>query len=312
MTEGTSPARGDFYGIDQEGSGTATLYRLPDGAAGPAPRPVPRHQEHRPVRVGQRGRGARTSEEAFDLPTCRSPAEVHRRGAELPAARQRRRRPRAVGGHLVRAGAHRLRGGVPDRLIRGRRRTRLLGAGSPRKTRRSGLRPEPLFERGVFRGSGAVAVPSGMLRISSARGTAPAFGLGLALVLALVPACSKDKDAADSAAITTTTRPPSFPLTGLPAADNPANMARGAISVKIDNVAAARPQSGIDPADLVYEELAEGGLTRFVVVFQSTDAPEIGPVRSARPSDRRSAPGSTGRSSTRVRRRPFSTWSPTP
>ncbi len=102
------------------------------------------------------------------------------------------------------------------------------------------------------------------------------------MVLALVPACSKKKD---SKAATPTTRPPAFPLTGLPPGAGAANMNRAAMAVKIDNISAARPQSGLDAADLVYEELAEGGLTRFVVVFQSTDAPEIGPVRSARPSD---------------------------
>jgi len=54
--------------------------------------------------------------------------------------------------------------------------------------------------------------------------------------------------------------------------------------VKIDNIAAARPQTGIDKADVVYEELTEG-ITRLVVVFHSQDAETIGPVRSVRPAD---------------------------
>jgi hypothetical protein len=112
----------------------------------------------------------------------------------------------------------------------------------------------------------------------------PRLVLGLVAVLALLPACSKDKSSSATKA-TTTTLPPTYPLTGLPPGGDPASLTRGAVAVKIDNVAAARPQSGVGEADVVYEELAEGGLTRFVVVFQSTDAAEVGPVRSARPSD---------------------------
>ncbi len=74
-----------------------------------------------------------------------------------------------------------------------------------------------------------------------------------------------------------------YPLTGMPATDR-AKAARRAVAVKIDNNAAARPQSGIERADLVYEEFTEG-ITRFVVVFQSGDAPQVGPVRSVRPAD---------------------------
>jgi hypothetical protein len=53
----------------------------------------------------------------------------------------------------------------------------------------------------------------------------------------------------------------------------------------IDNHPKAWPQSGLDKASLVFEALAEGGITRFMAVFQEgalPDAPEIGPVRSAR------------------------------
>ncbi|MEA2687159.1 MAG: hypothetical protein QOE93_2354, partial [Actinomycetota bacterium] len=71
--------------------------------------------------------------------------------------------------------------------------------------------------------------------------------------------------------------------TGLPLSD-PVKLARATVTVKIDNNAAARPQAGLDAADLVYEEVTEG-ITRFVVVFQSTDADPIGPVRSVRPAD---------------------------
>jgi hypothetical protein len=57
------------------------------------------------------------------------------------------------------------------------------------------------------------------------------------------------------------------------------------MGVKIDNYSAARPQSGIDAADIVFEEPVEGGITRFNVIFQCHDSSKIGPVRSARQID---------------------------
>lgn len=61
------------------------------------------------------------------------------------------------------------------------------------------------------------------------------------------------------------------------------NALPGAVLVMIDNHAAARPQSGLQAADAVFEAVAEGGITRFLAVFQSRPAERIGPVRSARP-----------------------------
>ena len=55
--------------------------------------------------------------------------------------------------------------------------------------------------------------------------------------------------------------------------------------VKIDDTVAARPQIGIDRADVVYIEQVEGGLTRLAAVFSSEIPTLIGPVRSARISD---------------------------
>ena len=55
--------------------------------------------------------------------------------------------------------------------------------------------------------------------------------------------------------------------------------------VKIDNVAAARPQRGLDAADLVYVEPVEAGLTRLAAVFSSRLPEVVGTVRSARESD---------------------------
>lgn len=55
--------------------------------------------------------------------------------------------------------------------------------------------------------------------------------------------------------------------------------------VKIDDTSAARPQIGLDEADLVYIEQVEGGLTRLAAIFSSVIPQNIGPVRSARISD---------------------------
>lgn len=115
--------------------------------------------------------------------------------------------------------------------------------------------------------------------------------VALAAALALVAgACSGGggKKAATSGstapATTTTTVPPVFPLTGLAAGTSP-NLNRPALVVKIENVDEARPQSGLIEADVVYEEIVEAGLSRFIVVYQSKDADPVGPVRSIRPSD---------------------------
>jgi Protein of unknown function (DUF3048) N-terminal domain/Protein of unknown function (DUF3048) C-terminal domain len=79
---------------------------------------------------------------------------------------------------------------------------------------------------------------------------------------------------------TTTAPPPVAPLTGMPG-----EFPRPALIVKIDNVSAARPQSGLRQADIVIEEPVEGNLTRLAAVFQSSDAGVVGPVRSMRTSD---------------------------
>src|SRR5919109_5226405 len=73
------------------------------------------------------------------------------------------------------------------------------------------------------------------------------------------------------------------PLTGLP--HDPAAPARAVLIVKIDNAPKARPQAGINDADVVVEEGVEGGVTRFATLFHSHDAPSVGPVRSARTTD---------------------------
>ena len=57
---------------------------------------------------------------------------------------------------------------------------------------------------------------------------------------------------------------------------------KGPIIVTINNHPLARPQSGIADADIIYEMLAEGNVTRFLALYQSEIPEEVGPVRSAR------------------------------
>lgn len=74
-----------------------------------------------------------------------------------------------------------------------------------------------------------------------------------------------------------------WPLTGLPA--NSATPKHPVMVVKIDNTDSSRPQIGLKKADLVTEELVEGGITRLAVLFYSHVPDLVGPVRSMRASD---------------------------
>jgi hypothetical protein len=83
---------------------------------------------------------------------------------------------------------------------------------------------------------------------------------------------------------TTTTAPPVvWPLTGVPS-DEPGAIGRPVVTVKMDNSPQARPQAGLNQADVVYELLVEG-ITRYALVFHSQVGDPVGPVRSARSSD---------------------------
>ena len=123
---------------------------------------------------------------------------------------------------------------------------------------------------------------------------AAAAGIGLALLLA---ACGGPDDAApaqpvvpgapgsggDAPAADPIDGRPRSPFTGLPIDSEV--LTRPLLIVKIENSENARPQSGMDAADIVIEELVEGGITRFMVMFHGDLPPVAGPIRSARPVD---------------------------
>lgn len=77
---------------------------------------------------------------------------------------------------------------------------------------------------------------------------------------------------------------PECPLTSLdPARDSLVD--RPAVALKIENNPVAYPLSGLEDAEIVYEEPVEGGLTRFMAIYHCTDSAQAGPVRSARVVD---------------------------
>ena len=75
------------------------------------------------------------------------------------------------------------------------------------------------------------------------------------------------------------------PLTGKTLPDDKRPPNRPVLAVKVENTPDAQPLSGLQDADIIYEEVVEGGITRFVSLFQCDEADRIGPVRSVRTTD---------------------------
>lgn len=126
------------------------------------------------------------------------------------------------------------------------------------------------------------------MRLTSLRSALPASLVAMSLVLA---GCGSDKtdkpESKDSPSQSVAPDvPQTWPLTGIQAKpgesvaqDHPV------IVTKIDNSPASAPQIGLSKADLVVEELVEGGITRLAAFYYSQLPGDIGPVRSMRASD---------------------------
>jgi hypothetical protein len=130
-------------------------------------------------------------------------------------------------------------------------------------------------------------------KVHKVRSTTAATIAVLAALALFVSACGGGESKAATPKATTTTAapittttvaPPVAPLTGL-VDPGGASHTRPALSVKVENTPPARPQAGIDQADVVYEEVVEGEITRFVAMFNSTVPAVVGPVRSVRSED---------------------------
>ena len=129
------------------------------------------------------------------------------------------------------------------------------------------------------------------------RRLAAAAGLGLAAVttLALIASCSSGtstgqaRPAATMRPTTPSASPTPTPTHAGPLTDpftgKRVKALGPVLAVKVDNIVYARPQTGLQSADLVYVIPVEGGLTRYMAVFSSHMPKVIGPVRSARESD---------------------------
>jgi hypothetical protein len=80
--------------------------------------------------------------------------------------------------------------------------------------------------------------------------------------------------------------PATWPLTGLPVpSGTSAELTYPVLVTKVDNTSGSEPQLGLGDADLVVEELVEGGLTRLAAFYYSVLPTAVGPVRSMRASD---------------------------
>jgi len=110
--------------------------------------------------------------------------------------------------------------------------------------------------------------------------------LVVAMLFGLVfsAACSEEEPTVASTPTPTPTPDPVCPLTG---EDIPSgvDIRKPAVAVKVENSSAARPQSGLEDADVVYEEIVEGGITRFMAIYHCKNSKKVGPVRSARFDD---------------------------
>jgi hypothetical protein len=126
------------------------------------------------------------------------------------------------------------------------------------------------------------------ISVTPVRVLATVVALGAALILS---GCSSNSPAnttdAPSPGYTSTYQTPAPPVvaplrgTVVPAA----SVSGPALSVKICNLEHCEPQIGLNHADVVFEELVEGGITRYVAVWQSDVPDVVGPVRSVRPMD---------------------------
>jgi hypothetical protein len=121
---------------------------------------------------------------------------------------------------------------------------------------------------------------------STRKGHLIAAGVVVLLVVAAVAALAATRGPTSKHASGPRTTLPALPqtkcpLTGLPA---PGGVAphREPLAVKIGNEPMARPQSGLNEADIVYDTPAEGGVRRYIAVFQCNEASEVGPIRSVR------------------------------
>lgn len=128
-----------------------------------------------------------------------------------------------------------------------------------------------------------------LLSLPRSRASRSLTALAVAATLVLA-GCGGDeepeKEAEPEAVESAEPEPATWPLTGLPVeGDGDGALPHPVLVTKIDNTYASSPQAGLGAADLVVEELVEGGLTRLAAFYYSELPKRVGPVRSMRASD---------------------------
>jgi Protein of unknown function (DUF3048) N-terminal domain/Protein of unknown function (DUF3048) C-terminal domain len=138
------------------------------------------------------------------------------------------------------------------------------------------------------------APPTAAVRLARAGGRYLTAITAVSVCVALASCSSSATSARPHAAATLSPKPSATPPATAPApkgplldpfTGEPVKALEPVLAVKIDNIVDARPQTGLQSADLMYVIPVEGGLTRFMAVYSSHIPPVVGPVRSARQSD---------------------------
>ena len=120
--------------------------------------------------------------------------------------------------------------------------------------------------------------------VIAATAAATAIVLAVSLVLVLAGGSSPARPGQPPPSQSQPSQPPPSRLLS-PFTGEPVTAPGTVLAVKIDNIAAARPPTGLTSADIVYILPVEGGLSRILAVYSSRFPPVIGPVRSAREGD---------------------------
>lgn len=120
--------------------------------------------------------------------------------------------------------------------------------------------------------------PRLLTSLAATVGVAGIAACGSSQPVKLAATASPSTAARSATAAPTTTPPPPTPKPTIVAG---ATYSSPAV-IQIENLNAARPQSGLSSADVVYEYSAEGGISRFTALYYSTPKGQVGPVRSAR------------------------------
>ncbi len=158
----------------------------------------------------------------------------------------------------------------------------LLGAGA------AACSTEPSASPSTTAGQSVTTIPADIPEPATEPVTEPlttASTIATTQSTTLIDAPSKTTPTTSAPATTTTEPgPPTWPLTGV-FLDDAFTAGRPALVVKIDNASGARPQTGFNEADIVFEEIVNDSLSRFAMVFHSHGSDPVGPIRSGRIQD---------------------------